>query len=106
VTFEVRVGTIAVQQINERYADERSVTGRPSRVDFLRGPLAAARVQFERFDRLPESVGVSVRHCHVLSPGFPLIVFVGLLTDENVVEIVDFSDDPEYWTFEDPDNEL
>ena len=42
-------------EIAQRYGIERSTQGHPSRADFEVGPLAAARLQFERFDLLPQA---------------------------------------------------
>jgi hypothetical protein len=97
VRFEVRVGRAVRDKIEQRYGLERTAAGRPSRRDFDGGPLAAAELQFRRFDLLPEDIGPSVRHCHVLVPGFSPVVFVGLLVAADVVEIADFEDDPDYW---------
>ncbi len=97
MTYKVRIGRIVRDQIHERYAADRSPTGYPSRQDFEDGPLEAARLQFTRFDDLPHYSGASIRHCHVLVPGFAPVVFVGLLVAGDTVEIADFADDPEYW---------
>jgi hypothetical protein len=49
-------------------------------------------------------MGPSVRHCHVLAPGFGPFVFIGVLVAPGAVEIADFEEDPDYWdlTNEDP----
>lgn len=91
------------QEIAQRYGIERSAVGHPSRADFEVGPLAAARLQFERFDLLPQAAGPSVRQCHVLVPGFPPIVFMGVLVESDLVEIAGFADDPDYWDLVDND---
>jgi hypothetical protein len=97
VRFRVRIGALARGEVDQRYGVERSSEGRPNRADFEQGPLAAARLQFERFDSLPETVGPSVRHCHVLVPGFTPIVFIGVLVEPDLVEIAGFDEDPDYW---------
>ncbi|MGQ0824687.1 MAG: hypothetical protein ACT4OX_06630 [Actinomycetota bacterium] len=95
--FRVQIGPIVWEQIDARYGSTRTAAGQPSRLDFENGPLAAAALQFSRFDLLGASIGESVRHCHVLAPGFGAIVFIGVLVGEDVVEIGDFTEDPEYW---------
>jgi hypothetical protein len=97
VRFRVRVGPLVEAAIAERFGTERSPEGRPSRADFESGPLAAARLQFERFDALPEAMGPSVRQCHVLIPGFGPVVFMAVLVASETVEIAGFEDDPDYW---------
>jgi len=97
VEFDVRVGQVARDRIDATFDLARSATGRPNREDFESGPLEAARLQFARFDLLPESMGPAVRHCHVLVPGFSVVVFIGVLIEESVVEIADFAEDPDYW---------
>lgn len=95
--YRVQVGPVAREAIDHRYGPERTAGGSPSRADFEHGPLAAAILQFERFDLLPEAVGGSVRQCHVLIPAFTPIVFIGVLVGPDLVEIAGFDDDPDYW---------
>jgi hypothetical protein len=97
VRFRVQVGVLAREEVDQRYGVERSSEGTPSPTDFEQGPLAAARLQFEHFDTLPEAVGPAVRQCHVLVPGFTPIVFIGVLVEPDLVEIAGFDDDPDYW---------
>lgn len=97
MVFDVRVGQVVRDRIEATFEIERSATGRPNRRDFETGPLEAAKLQFGRFDLLPESMGDSVRHCHVLVPGFSVVVFIGMLVEQDTVEIADFAEDPDYW---------
>ena len=73
------------------------------RIGFVLDPLAAAMLRFQHFDGLPEDAGPAIRHCHVLAPGFPPIVFVAVLTAPDTVEIASFDDDPGYWSLVETD---
>ena len=44
------------------------------------------------FDLHPE-----IRTLHIVDPVFGVVVFVGVLLEQGVIEIADFSIDPDYW---------
>ena len=94
----VRIGDRVLQLANERFGEERSAAGRPSEYDFVGGPLAAALIAFRDFEHLRFDVIPQVRTYTIVDPFFGVVVFVGALLTEDTVEIVDFDDDPEYWS--------
>ena len=93
----VTVNREVLQLAHDRYGVVRSVTGRPSEYDFVSGPLAAARFAFRGFDELSYDIVSSVRWYTVVDPFFGPVTFVGLLLEDQSVEIVGFDDDPDYW---------
>lgn len=95
---EVRIGTAVVELAAQRFADHRSAPGRPSTYDFVAGPLAAAIFAFRDFDALSCDLVPAVRHWTVVDPYFGAVVFIGVLVGGGVVEVVDFADDPDYWS--------
>jgi hypothetical protein len=98
VIREVRVHPAVHQKAHDLYREERSAGGSPSEYDFTSGPLAAAAFAFRDFDSLPFDVVEAVRTYTIVDPVFGPVVFVGVLLRGDVVEIVDFSDDPDYWS--------
>lgn len=64
----------------------------------MTGPLAAAVFAFRDFDHLAYDVVPAVRSYTIVDPVFGPLIFAAVLSAEGVVEIVDFSDDPDYWT--------
>jgi hypothetical protein len=100
--FAVAVADHVVAKAHDRFGAERTASGAPSAPDFVAGPLAAARIEFSRFDDLPEALGSSIRAVTIVDPFFGAVVFVGVLVAAAVVEIADFEDDPGYWSAVDP----
>lgn len=103
--FDVKVGEVLAAEIAAAFGPQRSGGGQPSEWDFWSGPLAAALIAFRdfeslRFEQLPE-----VRTLHLVDPVFGALVFVGVQIGPTAVELVAFSDDPDYWNLveDDPD---
>lgn len=103
--YEVRVAQFVYERAHERFGPGRASTGSPSEYDFVAGPLAAAVFAFRGFDELSFDVVPAVRTYTVVDPAFGAIAFAGVLVADGVVEIADFSDDPDYWDLiqDDPD---
>lgn len=95
--YRVRWAGEVASAAAELYGPERTAAGRPSEYDFASGPLAAAAARFTDFESLPEVAGPSLRSVHLLDPIFGPVVFVGVLVERDVVEIADFTVDPDYW---------
>ena len=93
----VTVNQEVLQLVHDRYGEQRSATGRPSEYDFVSGPLAAARFAFRGFDELSYEIVPSVRWYTVVDPFFGPVTFVGMLLEDESVEIGGFDDDPDYW---------
>jgi hypothetical protein len=78
-----------------------SADGRPSFEQFRDGPLQAANLAFERdFDDqlIVFNEGIAVRAVATTDAHlFPALVFFAILDTEDVVEIVDFDLDEDYW---------
>jgi hypothetical protein len=105
VIREVRTAESVYQRASERFGEQRSVEGAPSEYDFVAGPLAAAIFAFRDFDNLSYDVVPAIRTYTIVDPFFGPVIFVGVLVAGGVVEIVDFSEDPDYWTTIDHDPE-
>ena len=82
---------------HEQYGEECSASGRPSEYHFVSGPLAAAVFAFRDFDALSYDLIASARAYTVVDPFFGVVDFVAVLTTDGVVEVVGYSDDPDYW---------
>ncbi len=95
---EIRVAQAVYERAHERYGEVRSVEGAPSEYDFVGGPLAAAVFAFRDFENLPVDVVPAVRSYTIIDPFFGAVVFVGVLIEDDVVEIASFDDDPDYWS--------
>lgn len=95
---EVDVAASVYQRAHTQFGETRTVEGAPSEYDFVGGPLAAAVVAFRDFDSLRHDLVPAVRSYTIVDPIFGPVVFVGVLLATGSVEIVDFSDDPDYWT--------
>ena len=94
---EIRVGSFAAEKITTEHGPDRSTTGQPSEWDFWSGPLAAALIGFRDFENLPFDLHPEIRTLHIVDPVFGIVVFVGILLEHGVIEIADFSIDPDYW---------
>ncbi len=94
---EIRVGRFAAEKITAEHGPRRSATGQPSEWDFWSGPLAAALIGFRDFENLPFDLHPEIRTLHIVDPVFGVVVFVGVLLEQGVIEIADFSTDPDYW---------
>jgi hypothetical protein len=97
VSYEVRWGEAIARKAAARFGDERSARGAPSHFDFVCGPLAAAAERCRDFDSLAEEAGPSIRSVWIIDPVFGPVVFIAVLVDVDVVELADFTDDPDYW---------
>ncbi len=93
----VEVAPAVFESAHERFGETRSTTGDPSEYDFVGGPLAAAAFAFRDFDELSYDVVPAVRAYTVVDPFFGVVTFAALLRSDGVVEVVSFSDDPDYW---------
>lgn len=102
---DISVARAVYELAHDRFAEDRSADGSPSEFDFVSGPLAAATFAFREFDQLTYSLVPSVRSVIIVDPFFGPVVFVAMLLTDGTVEIVDFDDDPGYWTAieEDPE---
>lgn len=102
---EVRAADSVYHLATERFGEQRTVEGAPSEYDFVAGPLAAAIFAFRDFENLSYDVVSSVRTYTIVDPFFGPVVFVAVRVAVGIVEIVGFSDDPDYWTTIDQDPE-
>jgi len=93
----VDIDAAVLEQAHEEFGASRSPDGRPSELDFVSGPLAAAVIAFRDFDDLAYDIVAAVRTHTVVDPFFGPVVFVGVLLTEGTVEIVEFAHDPDYW---------
>ena len=94
---QIRVGRFAAEKITAEHGPERSATGQPSEWNFWSGPLAASLIGFRDFEHLPFDLHPEIRTLHIVDPVFGVVVFVGVLIEPGVVEIADFTIDPDYW---------
>lgn len=63
----------------------------------MSGPLAAAIIIFRDFDQLSFDLVPEVRWYTIVDPLFGPVVFVAVLTTDDIVELVGFEHDPDYW---------
>lgn len=105
MTRRVDVGPAVYESANERFGETRSAGGQGSEYDFVGGPLAAAVFAFREFDALSYDVVPAVRSYTVVDPIFGAVTFAAVLRIDDVVEIVSFADDPDYWAALDDDPE-
>ena len=101
----VDVASAVYDSANERFGETRSAGGQPSEYDFVGGPLAAAVFAFREFDALSYDLVPAVRSYTVVDPIFGAVTFAAVLRTDDVVEIVSFADDPDYWAALDDDPE-
>lgn len=88
-----------LRQAADDFPSDRSDEGRPSLVDFVEGPLAAAQLVFsQKFDQAPRPLpGLdALRQWDTLSIIFGPVLFFALRTSEHI-EIVSYVFDPDYW---------
>lgn len=105
MTRRVDVAPAVYESANERFGETRSAGGQGSEYDFVGGPLAAAVFAFREFDALSYDVVPAVRSYTVVDPIFGAVTFAAVLRTDDVVEIVSFADDPDYWAALDDDPE-
>lgn len=105
MTRRVDVAPAVYEVANERFGETRSAGGGGSEYDFVGGPLAAAVFAFRDFDALSYDVVPAVRSYTVVDPIFGAVTFAAVLRTDDVVEIVSFADDPDYWAALDDDPE-
>lgn len=101
----VEVASAVYESANETFGETRSAGGQGSEYDFVGGPLAAAVFAFREFDALSYDVVPAVRSYTVVDPIFGAVTFAAVLRTDDVVEIVSFADDPDYWAVLDDDPE-
>lgn len=101
----VDVAPAFYESANERFGETRSAGGKGSEYDFIGGPLAAVVFAFREFDELSYDVVPAVRSYTVVDPIFGAVTFAAVLRTDDVVEIVSFADDPDYWAAPDDDPE-
>ena len=101
----VEVAQAVLQTADERFGEERSPQGEGSEYDFVGGPLAAAVFAFREFDALSYDLVPAVRSYTVVDPIFGVVTFAAVLRTDDIVEIVSFADDPDYWAALDDDPE-
>lgn len=101
----VEVASAVYESANEKFGETRSAGGQGSEYDFVGGPLAAAVFAFREFDALSYDVVPAVRSYTVVDPIFGAVTFAAVLRTDDVVEIVSFADDPDYWAALDDDPE-
>lgn len=97
MTRRVLVGAAVLRKAHDDFGDDRGPDGSPSEYDFVSGPLAAAVLIFRDFEQLSFDVVPAVRSYTIVDPFFGPVVFVGILTGDDDVEIVSFERDPDYW---------
>lgn len=95
--FEVRVSDALAEQITERWGPHRSSRGSASEYDFWAGPLQAAIAAFRTFDDLAWDLVPAVRTYILVDPVFGALVFAGVLSGSNVVDLVAVGEDRDYW---------
>lgn len=94
----VSVAAPVFEKAHQQFGAARSTVGRPSEYDFIGGPLAAATFAFRDFDSLSYDVVPAVRSFTVVDPIFGVVTFVAVAVVDDSVEVVDFADDPDYWS--------
>jgi hypothetical protein len=97
MTHRVVVGAAVLEKAHNEFGEDRTAEGSPSEYDFVSGPLAAALLVFRDFENLSFDLVPAVRSYTIVDPFFGPVVFVGVVTDVDLVEIVDFAHDPDYW---------
>ncbi len=100
----VSVSDDVTAQAARRFPVGGSAEGAPTLAHFEHGPLAAACEYFSRrFEDAPQPVaGVAIRLSLTNSPFFGPIAFFAIRTTDGI-EIVSFTDDPDYWEIVDDD---
>ena len=101
----VEVAPTVYQSAHERFGESRSLRGEGSEYDFVGGPLAAAVFAFRDFDALSYDLVPAVRSYTVVDPIFGAVTFAAVLRTDDIIEIVSFADDPDYWAALDDDPE-
>lgn len=101
----VDVAPAVYESANEKFGETRSTEGQGSEYDFIGGPLAAAVFAFREFDALSYDLVPAVRSYTVVDPIFGAVTFAAVLRTDDVVEVVSFADDPDYWAALDDDPE-
>lgn len=99
----VEVAPAVLQTAHQRFGEERSPRGDGSEYDFVGGPLAAAVFAFREFDALSYDLVPAVRSYTVVDPVFGVVTFAAVRRTDDIVEIVSFADDPDYWAALDDD---
>jgi hypothetical protein len=105
VIRRVEIAPAVYEDASERFGESRSAGGKGSEYDFVGGPLAAAVFAFREFDALSYDLVPAVRSYTVVDPMFGAVTFAAVLRTDDVVEIVTFADDPDYWAALDDDPE-
>ena len=105
MTRRVVVGAAVLVMAHDEFGEDRTVEGSPSEYDFVSGPHAAALFVFRDFESLSFDLVPAVRSYTFVYPYFGPVVFVGVLTEDDLVEIVDFAHDPDYWQLLDESND-
>jgi len=105
VTRRVKVAPAVYQSSYERFGEARSPKSEGSEYDFVSGPLAAAVFAFRDFDALSYDIIPAVHSYTVVDPIFGAVTFAAVLLTGDIVEIVSFADDPDYWDALDNDPE-
>jgi hypothetical protein len=98
VIRRVSVAAPVFEKAHQQFGAARSTAGSPSEYDFIGGPLAAATFAFRDFDSLSYDVVPAVRSFTVVDPIFGVVAFVAVAVVDGSVEVVDFADDPDYWS--------
>ncbi|CAB4364431.1 MAG: hypothetical protein F2681_10225 [Actinobacteria bacterium] len=101
----VEVASAVFESAHEQFEAARSPLGDGSEYDFVGGPLAAAVFAFREFDVLSYDVVPAVRSYTVVDSFFGAVTFVAVLRTDEIVEVVSFADDPDYWSALDNDPE-
>lgn len=94
----VSVAAPVFEKAHQQFGAARSAVGHPSEYDFIGGPLAAATFAYREFDSLSYDVVPAVRSFTVADPVFGVVTFVAVALVDGTVEVVDFADDPDYWS--------
>lgn len=103
MTYQTRVGQTLAASIAAEFGPERTTSGQPSEWDFWSGPLAAALIGFRDFDNLLFDDHPEIRQLHIVDPVLGAIVFVGVRTDPETVELAAYAIDRDYWDLIDDD---
>ena len=105
MTRRVEVAPAVYQSAHERFSENRSPRGEGSEYDFVGGPLAAAVFAFRDFGALSFDLVPAVRSYTVVDPIFGPVTFAAVLRTDDIVEVVSFAEDPDYWAALDDDPE-
>jgi hypothetical protein len=94
--WTVTYGESFIDEAAARFSVEREKGGGLTFVEFMAGPVRAARLMFEaRWEQLTPQAGEAVRTAYVFSDNLGPVAFFGVLVGPRAVEIAGFTVDDE-----------